>query len=231
MRIQNQINSITHLLRLSTDCLLCHIPHRDRFAVCARCDQSLLMLGPSCQTCASPIPDSTVAWCGACCFEKPSIDHVYTVYRFEEPLRTVLHEFKYHEGLYLTSYLSKLMQQALPNAYTTECLIPVPMHPKQLKLRGFNQSILLAKYLSSQINYPVDLQCCKKIINTPKQATLDAKTRRQNLENAFYISAIPYQHVTLVDDLITTGSTANEIAKRLKQAGARRVDLICCAKA
>lgn len=231
MRMRDQIISIAQMLRLPTRCLLCHGLYRGPFAVCVTCAKHLPLLGPSCQSCATPLPDTGFLLCGQCCLKKPAIDHVFTTYRFEEPLRTILHEFKYREGLYLASFLSKLMAQAIPVAYETECLIPVPMHPKQLRRRGFNQAALLAKHVARHIHCPVDNVSCQKILDTPHQAGLDAQARRQNLHQAFHVKAISYEHVTLVDDLLTTGSTANELARQLKRAGVKRVDLWCCAKA
>ena len=160
----------------------------------------------------------------------PFIDHVLTGYRFNDALRYILHQFKYQEGLYLTAFLAHLMQQARPIHYTTQCLIPVPMHPNKLRQRGYNQALLLAKKLGRQLHIPVDNFSCAKIIDAPHQAGLTARMRAKNLQHAFRTKPLHLQHVTLIDDLITTGATANELAKTLKHAGIKRVDLWCCAK-
>jgi ComF family protein len=160
------------------------------------------------------------------------MDNTHVACRFEEPLRTLLHEFKYHEGLYLCSFLATLIRDALPRgAETTQCLIPVPMHRKRLQQRGFNQAAELAKHLGKILQLPYDLHHCTKIINTPPQAQLNAEERKKNLLNAFHVSPLPYEHITLIDDLITTGNTVNELAKTFKQQGVARVDVWCCAKA
>ena len=105
------------------------------------------------------------------------------------------------------------------------------MHYKRLRQRGFNQAAELAKQLGKTLKLPYDLYQCKKIRNTPPQASLDARQRQKNLHDAFLAAPIPYQHITLVDDLITTGNTVNELAKSLKMQGVDRVDVWCCAKA
>ncbi len=152
-------------------------------------------------------------------------------YPFEEPLRSLLHEFKYQEGLYLGSFLATLIIKNIPaEALTTECLIPVPLHPKRIQQRGFNQAAELVKHLSKALKLPYGLSFCKKIINTIPQAELSAKARGNNLTEAFYSNPVPYQHVTIVDDLITTGSTINALAKTLKQQGVKCVDVWCCAR-
>jgi len=151
---------------------------------------------------------------------------VFASYRFEEPLRTLLHDFKYRESLHLAKFLSSIMGEIPP----TECLIPVPSHKKRLRQRGFNHAVILAQHLAKKIQRPYLTSHIQKIIDTPSQAKLDASERRRNLQNAFKIKALPYQHVTLIDDLITTGSTANELALQLKAQGVARVDLWCIAK-
>lgn len=229
--MRQKIASITHLLRLPAICALCDHYHTGRLAVCRACITLFMPLGAACQYCAHPLPDARLLICGHCCKQQPIIDRTLTAYRFEEPLRTLMHEFKYHEGLYLLTFLSMLMQQALPTeGYTTECLIPVPMHPKRIRQRGFNQAAELAKHLSQALKVPYDLSHCHKHVNTPPQAGLNQVARYRNLKGAFRVTPMSYQHVTLIDDLLTTGSTAKELADTLKQQGVRRVDLWCCAR-
>lgn len=229
--MRRKIASITQLFRLPAICSLCQQYHTSRLAICTECDALLTPLGPACRYCAEPLPDSSFLVCGRCIQKKPAIDAVLTAYRFEEPLRTLLHAFKYREGLHLLSYLATRMEDALPtHPYPTECLIPVPMHPKRLRQRGFNQAAELAKYLSRRLNIACPISLCQKRINTAPQAQLTAHARRKNLAHAFIAKPSHYQHVTLIDDLLTTGSTANELARVLKQQGVARVDLWCCAR-
>lgn len=229
--MRHKIASIAQMLRLPAICGLCNQYHTGKLAICNECTALLTPLGPACCYCAHPLPDPTFLVCGHCCRKKPDLDTVITAYRFEEPLRTLLHEFKYHKGLYLSTCLTTLMLDALPNEhYDTECLIPVPMHPKRLANRGFNQAAVLAKQLSRRLNVPYDPSCCQKILNTAPQAGLNAQERKKNLRHAFLAKCRAYQHVTLIDDLLTTGSTANELARVLKRQGVRRVDLWCCAR-
>ncbi|PJD92964.1 MAG: amidophosphoribosyltransferase [Legionella sp.] len=188
-------------------------------------------LGPACSFCAEPLPEQNPLICGACCMQRPCVDRVLTSYRFTEPLRTLIHAFKYESALYLSSLLIELMWAAKDPGYTTDCLIPVPLHQKRLQERGFNQAAILAVKLGQKLQKPYELYSCDKILATLPQAGLSAKERKTNLKHAFQARPVPYQHVTLVDDLFTTGSTANEVAKTLKQQGVQRVDVWCCARA
>lgn len=229
--MRHKIASIAQRLRLPAICALCNQYHHGRSAICTECQLHLIPVGPACYHCALPLPEGDFLVCGHCCKKKPYIDQAIAAYRFEEPLRTLLHEFKYHEGLYLCSFLTTLIVNALPEEATkTQCLIPVPMHPKRLQQRGFNQAAELTKQLGRLLKLPYDLTHCKKILNTAPQASLNAEQRQKNLRHAFHADPLPYQHITLVDDLLTTGSTVNELAKQLKKQGVNRVDVWCCAR-
>lgn len=187
-------------------------------------------LGPACRRCAHPLPEDLYLLCGSCIKTPPHFDRAWIAYAYEEPLRTLLHQFKYQKGLYLHSFLCELMLQALQKTQA-QCLIPVPMYPKKIRQRGFNQAAVLAKTLAKKLQLPYDLIHCKKIIHTPAQAHLDHEQRQKNLRKAFHSQPLPYQHVLLIDDLLTTGSTASEVALSLKKAGVKTVDICCCARA
>lgn len=229
--MRHKIAIISQRLRLPAICILCNHYHRSRVAVCGDCHKLLSPNRIACRHCALPLTDFHFPVCGHCCKKKPAIEQTIAAYHFEEPLRKLLHEFKYHEGLYLSSFFASLIISALPaEALATECLIPVPLHPKRLKQRGFNQAAELVKQLGKQLKLPYDLMHCRKTVNTLPQAGLNAQQRQRNLHNVFRADPLPFQHVTLVDDLLTTGSTVNELANVLKQQGIARVDVWCCAR-
>ncbi|ASQ46699.1 ComF family protein [Legionella clemsonensis] len=224
--------SITHLLRLPSACIICGKYHQDIDAVCPDCLNLLQPLGPACQYCALPLSDDGFLVCGRCSKQKPAFDKTWVLYRFEEPLRTLLHEYKYNGALYLRRLLVKLMMDALPQEeLTTQCLIPVPLHYKKLRERGFNQAAEFSKMLSNRLKIPYELTLTQKVLHTPAQVSLNGRKRRHNLQHAFRIKKQAYQHITLIDDLLTTGSTVNELAKLFKQQGVTRVDVWCCARA
>jgi len=189
------------------------------------------LLGPSCHHCAFPLFDNAFAVCGYCIKKKPYFDTSTIAYSFEEPLRSLLHRFKYHNELYLGPFLSQLILNAWRHMPTyPQCLIPVPMHRQKIKSRGFNQTAILTRIIAKRLQIPYDLYFCKKIINTQPQAQLDGTKRRNNLQGAFTVCTLPYTHVALIDDLLTTGNTANELAHTLKKSGVERVELWCCAR-
>ena len=218
------------LMRLSLFCYMCNHLHVGQQCICQDCYELFVPIGPACQRCARPLSDSGLV-CGYCLSVPQALDNVYTAFRFEGPLRQLLHDFKYNEKLNLTKLLVTMMHHALDSTYTTECIIPIPMHRKRLRQRGYNQAAILAKEISKRLNIPYNTNCCKKIIHTAAQAGLKKTQRELNLKHAFACKPLHYKHVTLIDDLITTGSTANAVARELKNSGVDRVDLLCVARA
>lgn len=218
--------------RLPVICILCNQYHREPCPLCNFCKSLLVPLGPACHLCAYPLSDLTFSLCGHCSRTPFFFSTLQTAYRFEEPLRTLLHLFKYHQHLYLTRFLADLILEAVqPLSLTTECLIPMPLHPSRLKERGFNQAALLAQELSQALNLPYQDMLCKRIKPTAAQAMLTEADRKKNVTNAFDVSPVPYRHVTLIDDLVTTGSTVNALAKAFKERGVEQISVWCCARA
>lgn len=228
--MRQKIWSVTQSLSLPSICTLCNQFTDNRMAVCSWCMVLMPLLGPACQYCAYPLPDPYYLTCGTCIKKPPYFDRGRIHYVFEEPLRGLIHQFKYHNGLYLASFLTHLMLHSLTTPLP-QCLIPVPMHPRRIRLRGFNQAAILAKLLAKKLQLPYDVRSCQKMINTLPQASLNGEQRQKNLHQAFKIKPIPYKHVAIIDDLLTTGSTANELALTLKQSGVEQVEIWCCARA
>jgi ComF family protein len=129
----------------------------------------------------------------------------------------------------LVSRVNLLVEQQL--IILPQVLLPVPLHPQRLKQRGFNQAWLIAKEISEQLNIPLDANVLKRVADTQPQAGMTGKQRRKNCHKAFeLVNHIPYQRVALVDDVLTTGTTANEIAKLLNKQGVY-VDVWCLVRA
>jgi len=113
-----------------------------------------------------------------------------------------------------------------------EQIIPVPLHAQRYHRRGFNQAIEIARPIARMLDIPLNLTCCRRTRNTAPQAQLSAKERKSNLKNAFSIVKAPaVNHVALLDDVVTTGSTVDELARALRKAGIERIDVWACARA
>lgn len=224
--------SIPQWLRLPTNCVLCQQDTQSNVIICQDCLPLLKRIDYACDYCGYPLNDINQQLCGQCAHQKPAIDRMLTTYHYQEPLRTLLHDFKYHEALYLGHFLAELMLNAAAEELSsTQCLVPVPLHIRRLKQRGFNQAGVLAKLLAKKLHLPWEPTLCQKVMHTPPQASLTSKQRHKNLAHAFQVKASDYTHITLVDDLLTTGSTVNELASCFKSQGVEQVDVWCCARA
>jgi len=231
---------------LPGQCCLCQKVSDIKTSLCDTCRLELLLNDCHCRCCATPLNSieefeselSTTLLCGSCQKQKPYFDHVFSPFLFQKQIVKLIHQYKYHAKLYLARTLSNIFVQQYhinrSNYSLPEVIIPVPLHIKRLKHRGFNQSKELATYLSKQMGIKIrdDIVTRNKLTHT--QQGLSLAERKKNLKNAFSLinkHSFNNQHIVLVDDVMTTGNTANEVAKLVKHAGARRVDVWTIARA
>ena len=124
------------------------------------------------------------------------------------------------------------ISQHYENMPLPDIIIPIPLHRKRLVNRGFNQALALANAIKKNIDIPIDSRACQRIKATPPQIELSRKARRANLKKAFSLnnSVIKGKHVALIDDVVTTGATANELAHMIRKNGAKHIDVWCVAR-
>jgi len=176
---------------------------------------------------------SALQLCGRCLKNPPSFDETYAPFLYDEAMRFLIARLKFNQHYKHARLLGTLLANYLAEtAELAECIIPVPLHRKRYRERGFNQSIEIARHLSKQLSIPFDSNSCIRYKDTTHQTELPAKQRRKNIRNAFsVIKPIAYRHIAIVDDVMTTGATVEALAKTLKQHGAERVDVWVCARA
>ncbi len=196
--------------------------------ICASCVDGLKRLEqPYCDTCAQPSVQGQCQWC----LDHPSaIDGIRAPYLFEGPLREAVHRLKYRGwraaapllGGLLAGYLE---QHSLPRLTGDAILVPVPLHPRRLRSRGYNQSNLLAREAGKLLELPVREDLLKRVNDSLPQ--VEARTREHrranvagNFESAAEVAGLS---ILLVDDVATTGSTLVSCAAALKDAGATSV--------
>lgn len=216
-------------------CILCSSRTKTHFGLCKPCENDLPKIGKHCETCALPLNSNTHEICGQCLKQKPHFDRIITPYYYQEPLVQIIKIFKFNQRPPLANLLANFLIAELQHFYRTnplpEIIIPVPLHPKRLWTRGYNQTVEIAKPIAKKFAIPLNHQVCTRIKNTPPQHQLKAKQRRNNLKNAFFIDkSIQGSHIALVDDIVTTGSTVNEISKLLKKYGCKHISVWCCAR-
>jgi ComF family protein len=201
-------------------CVLCGAPAQNG-AWCTACDAALpYLITALCPVCA--LPTLHGATCGHCLQKPPHFKRTIAAYRYAFPLDKLVLALKYGEQFHLAKDLGNALAQRIQ--VRPDCLVAMPLHPVRLQERGFNQSLLLARHLGRQLNLPVLPDACRRIRNTPSQSTLPWKERGKNMRKAFSSSAaVAGKHVAIVDDVMTTGSTLNELALALLNAGATEV--------
>jgi competence protein ComFC len=191
--------------------------------LCPGCRQKLpLILPPICKKCGKP--ESSGSLCSACWGQKTEIDGVRSVFRFEGTIRQAIHDFKYRNLRSISDCLAMLMADYLKNnPVNGETLVPVPLHPRRLRARGYNQSSLLAQKLGKLIDVPViDGSLCRLKDSLPQARTTAIEERRDNVKEAFgcHDEELKAKNVILVDDVCTSGATLEACAAALKADGA-----------
>ena len=146
---------------------------------------------------------------------------------FTRTLREIIHHLKYSDRVSLAKPLGNILRQCLDReAFTGNLVIPFPLHRSRDRERGFNQAELIA----AQLGLPVATRILKRRKNTPSQTGLSRNQRKRNLSSAFEVMSEVKGRVIVVDDVYTTGSTMNEIARTLKRSGAERVEVFTVAR-
>jgi ComF family protein len=218
-------------------CLLCDEAAEQPYPLCVACEQELPWLDEQCMRCALPLPMAGLT-CGQCSRRAPAFEQVIALWHYGFPVDTLISRFKHRRQWPLGRLMAELLSHGLHHRYSEglavpELLLPVPLARRRLRERGFNQAGLLARWLSSQVGVPWNDRLLLRTRDTPAQQGLDARARRKNLRQAFTLQRpglLEGKHVAVVDDVLTTGTTAQAIAHLLHKDGARRVDVYCLAR-
>lgn len=201
-----------------------------RYRLCAECMDKLPMIDRGCLICGAPINGES-DYCDRC----KTGEAAYTVNRspleYAGEARNMIYSLKFGNKRYLAHTLAALMaDKYLDCGMHGEIIVFVPMTEAEEKARGFNQSELLATDISDRLNIPM-LPALKKVRTTDQQKKLGKKEREENLKGAFVcvFPQVEGRKILLIDDVFTTGATANECSKALIKAGAREVNVLTAA--
>lgn len=224
-----------HTLLFPLHCRLCDAAVGAGLNLCAACREELPWLGTHCTRCASPLPATHPdTHCGRCQQRPPAFDAATALFHYRPPVDHLIRRLKFSRELGLSPLLAGLLAQRLSARHTPlpKLLIPVPLHQSRLRERGFNQATELTRYLGKVLDIRHDPRLCTRHRNTPPQSLLPLTARRLNLRNAFSVTGtLPAAHVAIVDDVMTSGHTSDELARILKRAGAEYVEVWVVARA
>ena len=215
-------------------------PRQKLHSICSACENDLPLNRFHCVICAAPFPppqtdeiSDTSLVCGACQKSPPTFHSSIIPYLYALPLKQLITALKFHGNLSYVPLLAQLFINSLTHRQHNlpDCIIPVPLHKHRLRERGFNQALELAKIIAKHFNIHLDYSFCQRCKSTPFQSGLNEKERKKNLRNAFEVSKDhQYKHVAIFDDVVTTGTTANELAGKLKQSGVEIIEVWAIAR-
>ncbi len=203
--------------------------------VCAPCEKLIVVVRPPhCPVCGHPFFGEAAGErrCAHCAELDPQFGGGRTCILLQGPGRSLVHALKYHRALHVLTDIAALIRKADVARHLRDAvLVPVPLHPRKERERGYNQSRLLARCLAAAAGGTAAVrEPLRRVVDTPTQTAFDRRTRQANLKNAFALktgAAINAdQHYVLVDDVFTTGSTLNACAAVLRRAGGLRLDVV-----
>jgi ComF family protein len=200
---------------------------------------------PICQVCGVPLQIADHArsdWCRACAESPPHFGRARAIARYRpgisedgQVVPSIIRQHKYGRDQSLWRALAQCLGESLPlNAGDYDLVIPVPLHRRRLRWRGFNQAALLGFAVARKMRCKLDVASLTRVRDTPPQTWQDSAQRRQNVRGAFIVThphRIAGRSLLLIDDVMTTGATLDECARTLLAAGARRVDVFTLARA
>lgn len=220
---------------LPPHCRLCGVPARQELPLCTGCRRDLPWTQYACRQCGRELTGAVQAGlCGHCQQDPPVFTATTAALHYRPPADYLIQRLKFSGELALAPLLAALLTERLGRRESPlpEQLIPVPLHHSRLRERGFNQAMEIARVLGRRLELPVDRRLCRRIRQTVTQSLLPARSRRRNVRNAFVLNGTPRaRHVAIVDDVMTSGHTANELARVLKKAGVEVIEVWVIARA
>lgn len=212
-------------------CVLCRGRALRETGLCRGCQASLPWLGAACPGCALPLASGEL--CGRCLRRPPPQAQAFALFRYEYPIAGLIQGLKFQGRLSHARLLGELMARHLAElpGPRPDLLVPVPLHRRRLRERGYNQALEIARPIGRRLGLSVDARCCRRVVATAMQSSLGRKERRANVRRAFRARLDGPRHIAVVDDVMTTGYTVAEVVRCLRSAGAERVDVWVCARA
>lgn len=220
-------------------CVLCDTRVTGAVSLCRPCLHDLPRLKSTCYQCGLPLENRQEAsLCGQCQHASPPIDYLMSSLQYAYPVNYLLSQLKFKRDLTQAKIFSHIMLTTLQKHYSgqtmalPDIIIPIPLHKKRCRQRGFNQALEIAKPIAKKLNIPLSTNTVQRVKYTQAQSLLSAVKRRKNLHRSFTINKrMTAEHIVLVDDVVTTGTTVYELATLLKQSGVKKVGVWAVARA
>jgi len=215
-------------LILPPTCLLCGAVGVAGLDLCAGCLRDLPRNRTACPRCATPLPPGGIGACAHCRAQPPDFDRAFVPFRYQPPVDFLITRLKFGGRLTCARLLGELFAAALAERGEPlpDCITPVPLHPRRLRERGFNQALELARAAARRCGIPLWINGLRRVRHTVPQTQLDARQRQTNPLGAFALAApLPGTRIALMDDVVTTASTVAECARVLRAGGATEIEI------
>jgi competence protein ComFC len=235
-RIYTAIRTSFFALCFPSECVLCSQLQKYPEVLCEGCQERLPWIrAPRCKLCGTPFPEQwRVEICPDCRLRRPGLTRLRSVFLYETAVMQMIRQVKFSRQARPLHYFAELLNLQILQEFPRKiaALVPVPLHRSREWERTFNQSALLARYISQLSGIPA-LNLLRRIKRTPPQTSLSGQARRRNLHGAFQMKGkvkVP-RSVILLDDVVTTGATLESCAAVLRKAGVHRVYGLTIARA
>jgi ComF family protein len=213
---------------LPQDCMLCGA-RSSHALLCHACQSDLPRIPGACPSCALP---SGGAICGECLRHPPAFDRTFAALAYGFPVDKLVQQLKYSGQLALAHWLGETLWESVRAAPRPDLILPMPLHPARLTSRGFNQALEIARPIARHGGVPLVPDLARRTLDTAPQASQALDARHKNIKGAFACDAdLSGRHIALIDDVMTSGATLNELARTLKRAGAAQISVWVVARA
>jgi len=198
------------------------------FCMCTDCFKNLPLIPAEhrCIVCGGQIVTSNVV-CDECKSDKFDFEYCKSIFRYDQPISTLIRKLKYDNYMYLAEPLANLLAHFIePISDMIDYIVPIPIHPLRYKMRGFNQSEVLLSALPASYSERINTNLVRRSVNNARQSLMNKAERRTNVKGIFEVidvAEVKGKNILLFDDILTTGATMNECALTLKNSGANKV--------
>lgn len=228
-------NGLTHMANVlyPGKCPICEkVTGTASISCCSSCERELpFITGERCMKCGKPVAEEETQYCLDCSKKKHLFEQGLALWSYDSRVKQAVYRFKYKNRREYAAYFGRELVRHYyrqMEGWGADAVLPVPLHAKRYKKRGFNQAELLAKEIGRYLHLPVYADFLLRMKNTKPQKELNEKERQKNLKNAFKIdeNSVKLKKVILVDDIYTTGATVDIISEVLKEAGIDKVYVV-----
>lgn len=232
IRIMNLVNKLLNEFMHNPVCWSCGLGHAGKNRLCDDCHDSIKSVFEPCLQCGLSHAGDTKT-CVQCLSQPKLWQQMIAPLSYASPVSRLIQQLKYNQKLEVLKALMELVLPAFKSLdEQPQLLIPVPLHQNRYIERGFNQSYEITVMLSKALNVAYSDDLVERIVDTKRQSELSLKQRENNIKNAFLVNADikDYEHIIIVDDVITSGSTVHELTKQCLKKGVKRIDVWALAR-